>query len=277
MKGCNDLRIAAAAAARKGAVHHTCEMSAENWLRLRPEAVWWTDGELNLMHMHVVTILPRVAELFDIGLDGCAANGVIGDAWIEQGMAGVREYFRDRPRRFLVLGPTTVRSFIETRFPFLDNRFVELAVAAPDHLKKDNSLYRIMLLIAFPSFYETIPWQHTGSPIRWPRPTGARGHRVGRLRGKLLQALRHHGLYKSAERGYADYATWIRQEPARTFVREVLSSASALYPAYVSRARVDSDLAKHLEGKDRSESLCRMLTFEIWLRQVFEGKYRTMS
>lgn len=272
-KGCEDARIAAAATAAKGASHHALVMNVEEWLPPRLEAVWWTDGELDLMHMHVITILPWVRELFDIGLDGLGANGIIGDSWMDQGMAGPPEYIDSRTRRFLVLGPTSVRGSIEERFPFFDNRFVELALGAPDTLKKGNALYRMMLLKTFPAFFENIPWQKTGAPITWPHPKEARGGRLAGVKETLRGKLSWYGLAAPPSRGYADYADWIRKEPARSIFRDALLSRSALYPAYVPRAGVEGHLAKHFDGKDRAEILCRFLTFEIWLRRVFEGTH----
>jgi asparagine synthase (glutamine-hydrolysing) len=277
-KNCEDARVAALAAAAKGARHHACEMNAGGWLQRRFEGVWWTDGELDLLHMHVTSILPGVRELFDIGLDGCGANGIIGDSWMEQGLSGPGEYIEGRTRRFLVLGPATVRSFVEERLPFFDNKFVELALAAPVALKAHNALYRMMLLGTFPEFFESIPWQKTGSPITWPRPEEVRRLKpLSELKEKLLYRLSWYGLANPPSRGYADYGAWMRQEPARTIFKDVLASRSALYAQYLPRERVEGELSKHLSGRDRAEYLCRVMTFEIWLRQVFEGKYRGAS
>lgn len=273
-RGCEDARVAALAAAAKGAEHHFMEMGAEGWLGPRLEAVWWTDGELDLMHMHVVTVLPRVRSLFDIALDGLGANGVIGDSWMEHSLSGPFEYVDGRTRRFLVLGPTTVRGFVEERFPFLDNRFVELALAVPDRLKEGNALYRMMLLRTFPEFFESIPWQKTGVPITWPRPNEGRRKTFAELKEQLRYKLSWLGVAAAPARGYADYASWMRQEPARSVFRELLTGRDALYPEYLPRERVEGDLEKHFGGRDRSEFLCRALTFEVWLRQVFLGEYR---
>ncbi|HEU4593786.1 MAG TPA: asparagine synthase-related protein [Pyrinomonadaceae bacterium] len=274
--GCEDALVAALAAAAKGARHHAWELNAAGWLEPRFEGVWWTDGELDLMHMHVVAIVPRARELFQVALDGCGANGIIGDSWMEQGLSGPREYIEGRTRRFLVLGPVTVRGFVEERFPFFDNSFVELALAAPDSLKAHNALYRMMLLRTFPEFFERIPWQKTGQPISWPSPDEARASRksLSELKDVLLHKLSWYGLASPPARGYADYPNWMRQEPARSLMKELLLGASALYPEFVPRERVEGALAKHFGGRDRSEFLGRVLTLEVWLRQVFEGELR---
>jgi asparagine synthase (glutamine-hydrolysing) len=264
-RGCADERLARRAAKVKGAAHHAWELSAAGWLRPRIEGVWSTDGELNLLHMHITAVLPRVRELFDIALDGCGANGVIGDTWIEMGIATQAEYIDTRTRRFLILGPAVLRGHIEERFPFMDNKFVELCLAAPDELKQDNALYKMMLLKTFPEYYERIPWQKTGEPIRWPGPYEGRPTLKDRIRWRLHR----YGLYKPRSRAFYDYAGWIRQEPARSTFQSVLGDRSALYPEYLSPKEVEAGLAKHFAGEDRAQYLCGVLTFELWLRQIF--------
>jgi hypothetical protein len=85
------------------------------------------------------------------------------------------------------------------------------------------------------------------------------------------------GLSLNGQKNYSDYAKWIRQEPSSSFFKKELDPRVALYPAYMSAEQVQSDLASHLNGEDKAENLCRVLTFEIWLRQVFEARYRNMA
>jgi asparagine synthase (glutamine-hydrolysing) len=135
----------------------------------------------------------------------------------------------------------------------------------------------MMLLKAFPQFFESIPWQKTGSPISWPRPNERHRKSLVELKDALLYKLSWFGITDPPSRGYADYTKWIRREPARTIFKEMLSSRDALYPDYIPREPVESDLAKHFGGRDRAGHLCLALTFEIWLRQVFKGEYRSAT
>jgi asparagine synthase (glutamine-hydrolysing) len=274
-ENCEDSKIASIAAAEKGAKHHTFEMTSANWLQPRVEAVWKTDGELDLMHMHVISMTPNVKDYFDVSLDGCGANGIIGDSWTDLQMSGPAEYIDSRTRRFLVLGPTVVRSHIEGRFPFFDNRFLELALAVPEAHKKNNRIYRMMLLKAFPSFFRGIPWQRTGSPIKWPNSRELLEKRIRDKGNRVLDILSAYRLLRRTNRGYADYESWIRQEPARTMFQDILSNPSALYTEFIPRESVMNDLARHLGGRNFSETLGRILTIEIWLQQVFEGRFRS--
>ena len=66
------------------------------------------------------------------------------------------------------------------RLPFLDNQFQELLFALPTALKRNNRLYRTMLLTTFPDYFNDIPWQATGLPLTWPM-WAARGR--AKLRG----------------------------------------------------------------------------------------------
>ena len=62
--------------------------------------------------------------------------------------------------------------------------------------------------------------------------------------------------------------------PARGTFSELLSNPDALYRSYISRKEVTATLEEHLNGSDRSGQLCRYLTLELWLQQVFEGRWR---
>ena len=69
-------------------------------------------------------------------------------------------------------------------------------------------------------------------------------------------------------------ARWLRAEPARKLVTDVLSNPSAIYPELLSREQVTAEWDQHIRGSDHSVSLFRYLTIELWLQQVFEKKFR---
>lgn len=272
-KGCDDVRIAAQAARVRGAEHHVVELSAEGWLAPRLAGVWATDGHLNLMHMHAVAAAPLVGSLFDVNLDGFHGDATIGGSYIGGHGRDTLWNLDNRGRRFISLGPASLRTHVETRLPFCDNRFLELAMSAPESLRADSYLYQKMLLLAFPDYYRDIPWQDTGAPIAWPRRERRRGL-FEEKRERLFEVLDYYGLRLRPSRSYADYADWLRREPARSFCAALLEDPSALYAEYVPRERAAAVLASHSKGRDRSEELGRFMTFEIWLRQVFRGEYR---
>jgi asparagine synthase (glutamine-hydrolysing) len=269
---CADVAIAAKAAALKGAVHHVFELSAENWLSNRVSGVWWTDGHASLMHLHAVVLVPAIQDFFDVCLDG-----FVGDAkgsYLKR-RGTVVDNIDNRGRRFIVLGSAALRVSVEARLPFFDNEVMELVMATPEALRKDAHIYRKMLLLTFPEFFQSIPWQKTGTPIAWPtgHPKRLRvGHAViRRIRGRLYP----HGLPSPPSSGHTDYSTWIRREPARSFFHAMLHDPNALYPQYVPRERVMRLWSSHVDsGMDHAELLCRALTLEIWLQQLVEGRLR---
>lgn len=273
-KICGDVLIAAQAASVKGVVHHTAEMNSANWLAGRCDGIWRTDGQFNLLHMNAIAARPIVKGLYDINLDGFLGDAVLGGSYIGDRQTDAVERIDNRGRRFISLGQAGLSPYAETRRPFFDNALMELTMAIPENLRRHAHIYRKMLLREFPSFFKAIAWQRTGVPITWPRQAERHGRRFAKRKNELRERLSWFGICDPAPRGFADYDKWIRQGPARPFFEEVLRSSSALYPEFISRERVHRDLAKHLAGGNRSEGLCAVVTFEIWLRQIFEGKYR---
>ena len=48
-----------------------------------------------------------------------------------------------------------------------------------------------------------------------------------------------------------------------------------LYPEYIDRNETCMCLYRHMEGRGNYDNrLCLALTFELWLQQVFEARYR---
>ncbi len=300
-EGSSEVRIAAMAAARKGARHHTFEIGPRNWFLPRIGGIWATDGQLDLYHMHGVEY-PNLGDLFETALSGAGGDGIAGGGHLFEA-----DGFADYVRSVLYLDPETfpalpavleeeltragsahvfyithrMRCFtlhglrlgisrgVEYRLPFLDNHFQELLYAIPTALKRHNRLYRTMLLTTFPDYFKNIPWQATGLPLTWPL-WAVRAHRkIRRLRVRLCSPSR-----SARPEGLFDYPDWIRQDPARTTFSTLLSSPDALYRNYVPAKRVINTFEAHLNGSDHTEQLCRYLTLELWLQQVFEGRWR---
>ncbi|MEL6159069.1 MAG: asparagine synthase-related protein [Cyanobacteria bacterium J06623_5] len=196
-------------------------------------------------------------------------------------------YIDSRIRSFLLKDIKVSATYgIECRMPFLDNDFQEFLYAVPNELKHNNYLYSKMLLAKFPDFFETIPRQGTGVPISPPgflRKANKKLEQFAyRIHNKLKRVVRSQGFSfpewdPSKPKGdFYDYNTWLREEPARSFVEEILLNPEALYPAYISEEKVKQHWQAHLSGEaDQFDKLGQILTFEIWLQQVFNGRYRT--
>ena len=102
-----------------------------------------------------------------------------------------------------------------------------------------------------------------------------RVHRTMRaISQRLVAKLRQMGVLREEHKEFANYAAWIRLEPARSIFRKLLCSEDALYQDYIPKAEVCSAFERHLAGADQSTMLCRYLTIELWLQQVFKQRYR---
>jgi asparagine synthase (glutamine-hydrolysing) len=55
----------------------------------------------------------------------------------------------------------------------------------------------------------------------------------------------------------------------------MLLNKKSIYPEFVDRNKIVRYVSDHMQRKrDLHHELCLALTFELWLQQVFEGKYR---
>ena len=73
-----DVRLAARAASVKNAPHEVLPLHAQNWLLPRLPGVWWTDGALDLLHMHGIEHLNRQRAAYRICLKGSGGDGLAG-------------------------------------------------------------------------------------------------------------------------------------------------------------------------------------------------------
>jgi len=271
---CDDALLAARVARLKGAMHQVFELGQDNWLGPRFRGVWWSDGECDMRHMHHLGLSPRFRALFDIELNGYLGDATIGGSYLDDSRHDEVWKFRNRGRRFILLGPRTQGNFLHVRFPFWDNRFLELAISIPPELRARSRIYNKMLLKTFPSYYNAIPWEATGAVISSPEWVIACMDLYRKIRYKASRAMELVGLRVSGSGAMTDYSEWIRREPARTWFGRILRSSKALYPEFIPSKQVHSELDRHMAGEDFVVSLFQYLTFETWLQQVFEGRWR---
>lgn len=227
-----------------------------------------------MMHMHGMTIFEKVKEFFQINMNGFLGDALLGGSYIDNKEGSSLNKYQHRGRRFISMGTKLGDVYIHSRKPFFDNQLINLTVSIPESMRANSYIYNKMLLHTYPEFFQSIPWQKTGLPIStWkfiekPVVFGKR------LKNRVLREMLRFGFQYNNPNSYTDYPNWIRQEPARSFFTQKLRSSSAIYPEYIDKNRVTEELKSHLNGKDYSNNLCRYLTFEIWLQQVFEGKSR---
>ena len=305
---CDDVRIASMAARVKGARHHTFKLDSDNWLMPRLEGVWWTDGHFNLMHMHGIAGINILKDLFRINLNGFLGDVVMGGSYLRNRtylnkpfnkniaalffgctpsvikgnlekyskLRTAEFYFlQNRGRRFINGGTQLVLTSIEQRKPFYGNQLIEFAYSLKDNMRFNSRIYKKMLLNAFPSYFKDIPWQKTGLPISSSELSTKVALFKRRVEHKVYKEMSRFGLESNNKNNYTNYSKWIRQEPSRSFFNNVLKNPNSIYQDYVDKEKVLELWDKHLQGEDHAEDLCLHITFEIWLQQIFEGKFRT--
>ena len=143
-------------------------------------------------------------------------------------------------------------------------------------LRAQGRLYRRMLVRTFPEYYRHIPWASLGVPVSWPRGVrrlGRNMYKTNRHDGRM----RAYGLPGTYSVGYTDYVEWLAAPPALRFVDALLRAPDALYPEFIARDRALALWDRVLAGEDQTTEVGRVLTLEIWLQQVYAGRYRPGS
>jgi asparagine synthase (glutamine-hydrolysing) len=271
---CDDVRIAAQVARVKGIRHHVVELTAANWLSGRIPGVWYTDGQSNLLHMHALVSVEEQRAHSRINLNGFLGDAVLGGSYLHDPRWSVTEKADNRGRRFINEGTRLTNNFLQNRLPFFSNALMEYTCSIPEELRDRSKIYNRMLLSQFPVFFRRIPWQRTGVPITWPRQLADTARRLSRLQrrmGRIMERIRP-GVEDTYE--YTNYAAWIRQQPARALFERMIVNPCALYPEFIPREEIQLCWREHMGGLDRSEKICRTITFELWLQQVFEHRFR---
>jgi asparagine synthase (glutamine-hydrolysing) len=258
-----DMRIARRVTHLRPSRHIELELNATNWLDNRSEAVWWTDGQMNILHMHGVEQLDLLRRNFTVDLNGFLGDALLGGSYGSRDNREL-ERFAGRGRRFIALGPVLSNNAQITRLPFFDNELMELTLAIPLRYRRNSSIYNRMLLGTFPEYYRDIPWQKTGLPISMRGITA----QTCILTHKIFNKIATRIPFVKQQRSYADYADWLRREPGRTFITGLLDAKDARIFNYIDPSVVRHHLKRHLAGSSHHELLGRYATLELWLRRL---------
>ena len=266
MADSKDLRIAQKVTALRPSKHCSYELSANNWLQNRTDAVWWTDGQFNLLHMHGVEHAGAIRENFEVTLNGFQSDALLGACYENSEGAEIPKY-PDRDRRFIAMGVTLATQEIIYRIPFFDNDFMELTMSIPLRYRRNSYIFHKMLLLTFPEYYQDIPWQRTNMPISRNRPFD----KALILAIKCARRLASKFKVRLRDNDYTDYPSWIRQPPARGFFTGLLTDTHARVFDFVDPALIRRCLDRHMHGLNYSEQIGRYATFEVWLRRFYRS------
>lgn len=184
-------------------------------------------------------------------------------------------FLENRVRRFTNCGTIALRSYIKRHFPTYDNELIEFIYSQNPELRYGGRLYKRMLLDRFPEYYSDIPWQKTGLPIGKP---------VWRHKQKALARYLGHQIsrfpwmgdnFHSRRKTFANYVEWMRQEPARALIIQLIYSENALFPAYIDGAVARGIVDSFMAGKSNDHNIVSLLcTFEILLLRLFEQPHQ---
>ena len=125
-----------------------------------------------------------------------------------------------------------------------------------------------------PAYFERIPYQAWGVPISATKNRRRRARILRRLTHRVRRSLGKLGQRIGPPLQYSNYAAWLRRESTSSFIQNTLESKTALYGEYLPVDTTLYALERHLRGENHADLICRSLTLEIWLQQVFAGRFR---
>lgn len=275
-EGCDDIRVARKAGQIRGVRHHFFKLNSNNWLMPRVEGVWKSDGAFNLLHMHEIGFADKYGLSVDFILDGFWGDSSLGGTNVTKNPDKSEEYMaRNSGRRFINQALVLIEAWRSIRKPFASNDLINFIFSMSDSLRGHSYIYKKMLLKTFPDYYKKIPWQKTGCPISYSNFHVLLIKLKNRILNEFKREYQRFGFNFNELKNYHNYPEWIRQEPAKSFFEKALLSKDAIYPEYIDKNKVHTYFKDHIERKANCHNeLCLALTFELWLQQVFEGRFR---
>jgi len=277
--GCDDVRFAAMAARIKGANHHFFPLKTDGWFERACLGVWATDGALNVSSMLGIEHLGAFSKLFNVNMTGM--GGGVMQGGMEPGTSVYNIYGKTenvvsglnmRNRRMIRSGFRLDESFFKTRIPYYDSDLYDFVMAVPQDIRKKGFLINKALLRNFPQYYKKIPWQKTGVPISLPPPLLNIGYFCNRISSRLKRKLHGYGLPIRDSKLYFNIHETFNDGGNRKLAERLLSDKDRIYPQYLTEDFTVFSLNKYQNIK--LEKTCRILTFEIFMRQLTDPGFR---
>lgn len=296
VNGCLDVNIAKQVIAKTNWRHEVFEFNKDNWFAPRLERVWYTDGMLNLMHMHGSEFLHEINKHMSINLNGYAGDVILGGGFLNKLPANTRinkdvaklffkEHFdlidiesdfydiphaepaiyMSRVRRFTNMGTVNMLSMLDQRKPFCDKKLIEFIFSIDDGYRIGNRLYSAALLHTIPNLFKDIPWQKTGKTI------DKNLNIFNKISRKAHSIVVKFGFSKDLD-NYTNYQEWIRSPEIASTLTDLLKPQNSIYPNYINCDLDAKYLQPHLKvrGVDNSEQILAAVTMEVYFRGVFK-------
>ena len=264
-----DILIARRVSSKAGTLHRETFINNDNWFKNKMEAVWITDGQLDLRHMHGSVDIYEYSNV-DIGLSGVLGGGIIGglfqSSWPSISPIDV---LANRIRRFSGESQNYTMNFLAERYPFYDIKLICYLLRIQNFFLKDSILYNKMLVSKYPKFFRWIPWQETGLPASFP----VKLHKIAASYHKVINLTKKKIFKIEKFRGFQNYQGWLRGEIGKELINDLLHSPNNLYQDFLPFKMTKMKINVHLKGKnDYTDFICRLLTFELWLQQIKTNK-----
>ncbi len=265
-KGSGDIKIAKMVSSIKNNKHYIFDLNQENWMDVRYQSVWRTDGMMSLLHLHSPVSSQRIKELFDIQIGGNLGE-ILKAEWVDEFDKRVTKktafnrfrkhieftnlddefydishqdpyVFDTRGRRLINMGVVAANIAIEIRKPLLDNDLIEFLYALPDGYRKERKLYEKTLLYKYPEYYENIPWQWTGYPISKEMTSRKKFFRF------LKKLLEKFSIIKTRST-FTNYAKWLRTPDMVKLTNKIFDPKNAIYSNYTNINFIDKYIEPH--------------------------------
>lgn len=184
--------------------------------------------------------------------------------------------FKERQRRFILMGPVLVKNSIEIRMPFADNDLIDFVLQIPPEFKINKHLYIKTILSMFPDLADC-PYQATGLPLN--ASTIAKRSKsffelVKKITNTYSRKIFKIKLFVEENRNFHDYNNWIRNnKELREYITGILLDERTINRHYFNRKYIKEILDSHIgKSEDHAELIGRLLTFELWNRLFIDRK-----
>lgn len=296
ISNCDDIKIAKQCIEQTKWKHKEFYFTNNNWFEPRKNRIWFTDGMLNLKHMHGSEFFKAIGndkrfiiggvfgdiilrftslqgkdaaydkrvnnELAQLFYKGYSNQDFIMDSFYNINNCDPFTLMNDG-RRFSNMGVFNTSDSFDFRVPFFDNALIEFIYSVSDSYRKDNRLYSSMLLKFFPEFFKYIPWANTGKTIDKKMSS----NKIMTILKKIKRIPYKMGLLYDG--GFVDYLKWIEQKEVKKELNDLLDPGRALYSKYTNVDFKFKYLNKKLKGiRKYDEMILRAATIEIYLRKL---------
>jgi asparagine synthase (glutamine-hydrolysing) len=260
-KNSEEIHIAKKVAKAANVEHEVFEINSDNWLKGRREAIIYGEGVPGFENLQNVISFEKLHDRIDVKLDGFLGDATIGGSYLNYDNENELELIYNRGRRRIISGPKREMNFFNVRLPFFEKDFYNLSMSIPEKLRRDSYIYRCMLLERFPKLFRDIPALSTGLPINNNISSATHVAWSNFLRKLFLKIRRKH-IY------IADYSNYIRVDPGRSFVKNILFNKDSEFKYYLDSNLVQTKFNQHMSGDNHLDFLGKVISLELWLQYI---------